>query len=52
MAAEDLAAMFRYYREFNNSDDLRNPKDAIYQGPTFREWAATNRDALVAALNK
>lgn len=44
--------MFRYYREFPNYYDLRNPKDAIYQGPTFREWAIENRDALIEALNK
>lgn len=44
--------MFQYYRDFSAYDDLRPLSGAVYQGPTFREWAAGNREALVAALNK
>ena len=44
--------MFRYYRDFSAYDDLRPLSGTVYQGPTFREWAADNKEALVAALNK
>jgi hypothetical protein len=43
--------MWRYYRLFPKYNELRNPKDTIYQGPTFREWAHENRDALTAKVN-
>ena len=51
-AAEDLAAMFRYYRVAPTYSELRDPKRTIYQGPTFREWATANRDALTAKVNQ
>ncbi len=52
-AAEDLAAMFRYYREARTTySELRDPKRAICQGPTFREWATANRDALTAKVSQ
>ena len=50
--AEDIGAMFRYYRDFSAYDDLRPLSEAVYQGPTFREWATANKEALVAALSK
>ena len=51
-SADDLAAMWRYYRLSPKYNELRDPKDTIFQGPTFREWALENRDALTAKVNQ
>ncbi|KAK9826155.1 hypothetical protein WJX81_002045 [Elliptochloris bilobata] len=48
--AEDLMAMFRYYRMQPFYNNLRNPKYAIFHGPSFRDWATENRDELIAAI--
>ena len=45
--------MFRYYRVSRTTySELRDPKRAICQGPTFREWATANRDALTAKVSQ
>lgn len=49
--AEDLMAMFRYYRTQPYYHDLRKIEDAIFRGPDFQQWATEHRDALIAKLN-
>ena len=45
--------MWQYCRDFTAHEDLRPLSQTVYQeGPTFREWATANKEALVAALNK
>ena len=50
--AVDIGIMWRYCRDFSAHEDLRPLSETVYQGPTFREWANANKEALVAALNK
>ncbi|KAK9826178.1 hypothetical protein WJX81_004436 [Elliptochloris bilobata] len=50
--AEDCGNMFRYYRDFDTYDKLRPVEETIFRGPSFREWAVDNREALLAALNE
>ena len=40
--------MFAYYKRFPYYDQLREPINCIFKGPSFAEWAKQNVDALKA----
>ncbi len=40
--------MFAYYKRFPYYDQLREPTNCIFKGPSFAEWAKQNVDALKA----
>ncbi|CAK0786873.1 hypothetical protein CVIRNUC_010087 [Coccomyxa viridis] len=46
--AKELANMFAYYKRFPYYDQLREPTNCIFKGPSFSEWAKQNVDALKA----
>ena len=49
-AAKELANMFAYYKRFPYYDQLREPTNCIFKGPSFAEWAKQNVDALKAKV--
>ena len=49
-AARELANMFAYYKSWPHYDQLRDPSQVIYMGPTFNEWAQQNATAINAHI--
>ncbi len=47
-----LTSIVAAHRDFPQYDALRSLDKAPVKGPSFREWAQANRDALIAQLNK
>lgn len=48
--AQELANMYSYYRQWKYYDELRPLDKRIVSGPTFKEWAEANKDALKKKL--
>ena len=48
--AQNLANMNSYYKHWSYYDDLRPMSERVATGPTFKEWAEANSEALKAKL--